>query len=225
MTDSQQIFEREIIILRKTAYGETSMVMTGLSREEGLIGAMVRGGRSVGGRHFPIIDVFRRVRALLKRGKGELLIPVQIDLIEDYAALTRNLTVYQTACWLARFALDNVMPGAEHPDFYQAMTVALTRLRDAAVLGDNPAAQTVPAVVGIAVAYLLEAGWLDHYGEDQDNLRKCRLLIEMAAGRVEVPDLGPIAWERTHAWALRQLRRVECRLPEDSPKKKQNGLG
>ena len=106
------------------------------------------------------------------------------------------------------------MPAVEHRAFFRALTVAFRRLADAA--GSREALPGDAVAVGVFVTYLEEGGWLSAYSEDTDAGRRCRVLLEMAAGGGIPPTVTAEQWVRLRQWATSRLRAAECRFPDDS---------
>lgn len=197
------------LVLRKTPYSETSLVVTGLSPEHGRTGLMLRGGRKIGGKSFPMVDLFRLLRVTFKPGRGDLGNLSSAEVVTDYSSLASDFPAYATAGWLARFALRNVMPEMPHPLFFRALLVSLHRLTDT-----PPASEETrrAAILGACIVFLHEGGWL-HPLEDAPDAKRQDFLLRMGMGQATMPDLPPETWQQLVSWILAQLYLAECDPP------------
>ncbi len=214
-TDRAEI-RTDFLVLRKTPFQETSLILAGVTPRHGQLRLMARGAKRVGRRQFPVLDLFRRVSVCCRAGRGELWSLREVELLDDYSALVVDLNAYRTAGWLAKFALANVLSGVEHPDFFEALLSSygrLARARD----GPLPSGTVCDAaVVGALTTYLHEAGWLDSYERDSSTADRCRLLLGMARGQSGVPALDAETWTRLRGWLRRLLQQAECHLPREA---------
>lgn len=194
----------EFLVLRKTPYAETSLVVAGLTPDHGQVHLILKGARRLGKRSFPALDLFRLVRVTYREGKGDLHSPSEVETIEDYGNLVRKTELYQAAGQLARFALANVLPGVAHPNVFQALRVALARFADAA---QETAGLADAAHVCLHLAYLHEAGWLPTQ-TDQRTRRQCARLLDMAGGGTPLV-LPTETWRELRNWTDALLRHTE----------------
>jgi len=202
----------DYLILRKTPYSDTSLVVAGVSPEHGQLHFLVRGGRRVSKRQFPVADVFRVVSVQYREGRGELYSWRSAELVTDFMGVARNVKAFQTAGWLARFALANVPPAMAVPRFYGAMLTALQRLADPEQAGDPLGRQA--ALVGACIVYLDENGLLPERPDNPRAAERRRALLDMGAGAAAPPPLDPDVWSRVQARAFALLDDAGCVLPE-----------
>lgn len=196
------MIQTEFLILRKTPYQESSLVVAGLSPDQGQIHFLVRGARRLGARSFPMVDLFRVLSVEFnQRGTG-LQSWRSPELRSDYGRLVRDPQCTQAAGRLARFCLANVAEGLPHPQFFQAAIVAFQRLARAAE-GRRDAAQAIHAAHLVPLVLLDESGELPHW-DDEATARRRALLLEMLSGRRDIPALRTGEWEALEEW-LRAL--------------------
>lgn len=207
------IIETPFLILRCTGYSESSVIAAGLTPHHGQIHFLVRGGKKLGAKRFPMIDLFRLVHVSYRDTGRELLHPGKMEPAEFFGDVARHVTAYRTAGWLAQFALANVPAGLEHPRLFHAMRLGLSRL---AALHRQPQHANVQAdaiLVGICLTYLHEAGWLAEQTASPRETEQCLVLLAMAAGEGPAPLLKAENWTQLKDWVLACLRAVECRVP------------
>lgn len=209
--------QTEFLVLRKTVYSETSLVLAGLSADHGQLHFMARGARRWGRRDFPVADLFRILSVTYRPGRGDLLSWHQAEVVEDLGGVAQGVATYAAAARLAKFALANAPAGLPAPRFYRALRQALRWLDRAAAGQDGftPAAtMTVAAWSGATLAFLAEHGLLP-----ADNLAAFATLAPAPAVAVltaaETDDTPPVcdpaAWERLDAWLRVTLARADCR--------------
>lgn len=208
--------ETSFLVLRLTPFGDTSLVLAGISPEHGQLHFMVRGARRPGSHSFPTLDLFRRLQVTYREGAGELHRLGGADLVADYGALARSFPAFQTGSWLARFALANVLAGVEHRALFEALCVGLGRLAALAEAGAPAVAAGADAVaVGVCLTYLQEAGWLAADEPGSVAAQQCECLLAMAAGGA-VPRLTAANWRQLRDWVQHLARSAGCQMPDEA---------
>ena len=202
----------DFLVLRKTAYAETSLIVAGLTPEHGQIHLMLKGARRLGKRSFPALDLFRLVRVCYREGKGEIQTPTDVEAVADYGALAHHAGLYRAAGQLGHFVLTNVLPGVPHPEVFEALRVVLTRF--AAATKESPALIDA-AHVCLELAYLREGGWLETFADEQ-TAGQCEQLIAMALGGPPLR-LRPATWLELRHWTESLLRQADCRTGDPHP--------
>lgn len=204
----------DVLVLRKTPYSDTSLIIAGLSPEHGQIHLLARGARRTGKRDFPVVDLFRVIRVEFRQGKGELYTLRSADLVADFAGVARHMEAFDAAGWLARLALGNVMQGVAHPRFFKALTVALERLARPQAGGALHPGLRRGCVVGCALILLDESGLLPDYHGNQQAADQCRQLLRAAVGDADLPQITEATWDRLHTWTFSLLHYAECKVPD-----------
>jgi hypothetical protein len=203
----------DYLVLRKTPYGESSLVVAGLSAEQGQLHFLVKGGRSIRRTSAPVADLFRVLRLVYREGRSDLCHWRSAEVAEDYGGLARNLDCYTAAGWLARFVLLNSCLGGECPELFTAVCTALRVLADTAA-GGHKATGTAPSVkFGVCLVYLAENGLLPHHGDGTAEGERVGLMLEVALGRRARPELPAEKWQELLAWSANLLAAAECRMP------------
>jgi len=195
----------DFLVLRKTAYAETSLIVAGLTPDHGQVHLMLKGARRLGKRSFPALDLFRLVRISYREGKGEIHTPNEVEPVADYGALAAHPGLYRTAGQLGHFVLANVLPGVEHPQVFTALRVILARF--AAATRETPPLID-SAHVCLELAYLREGGWLEAFA-DERTAEQCEQLMAMALGGPPLR-LRPETWQELRRWTGTLLRQADC---------------
>lgn len=117
------------IILRKTPFQETGLILAGLSPDFGRIDLLCRGVRKFGKRAFPVISLFREISIDFREpknasGLASLRAPEPVLSHDD---LAEEPSAYMAACALAGFLLRNSRPMVALPDTFRALSLMLTK--------------------------------------------------------------------------------------------------
>lgn len=201
-----------LLVLRKTPYGDTSLVVAGVSPEAGQLHFLVRGARRIGKKQFPVADLFRELAVQYRPGRGELYSWRSAELAEDFSGVARVPERFQAACRLARFALANLHAGIAYPRCYLALLVALRRLAAAPGGGMSAAEATAEgpaALLGTALVFLDEHGLLSEFPAWLGGPARGEQLFAMAGSTGAPPVLAPEEWQRLRHWLGQALHTAE----------------
>lgn len=198
----------DFLVLHKIAYGETSLIVKGLTCDRGLASFMVRGARRVGRSQTPVVDLFRVLRIVYAEGRSDLHTWRQADLVEDFGALAGHLPYFEAASRLARFVLSHTGPGVDSAGLFQAMRVALKSLADGVGHG-KPSCLAESATCGVLLGYLAESGLLPHYEPGTADAGRMQLLLRAAAGAVPQPSLPQETWNKLQEWCQALLANAD----------------
>ncbi len=211
--ETRRHIETRFLVLRLTPYSDTSVIVAGLTPDLGQVHFLVRGAKRLGPKRFPLLDLFRILQVNYRDTGGELQRLGNADLLADHSGVARQLLAFQTAGWLARFALANAPAGLGQEDLFQALSVGFGRLAGMTPKADL-AALTDAVVVGVLLTYLQEGGWLAEHDHDQRAARQCQCLLAMATGQAAPPPLTAANWHDLRRWAVGLARAAECVLPD-----------
>ena len=200
-----------LLILRKTPYSDTSLVVAGVSPEAGQLHFLVRGARRIGKRQFPLADLFRELAIQYRPGRGDLYSWHSAELVEDFSAVAQQPARFEAACRLARFALANLHAGIAQPRCYLALTVALRRLAaepaggPASVPGPAESTPAVPtaietALVGMALVFLDEHGLLSTFPSALGGADAGAAWLAQAGGAAVTRPRSPEEGQRVRHW-------------------------
>ncbi len=92
------LIETRFLILRKTPFSETSLIVGGISPEFGQLHFLVRGARKLSKRSFPVADLFRVLQVkYAPSNKGTLYTWRCADLEASYSDVAQSTATYTTA--------------------------------------------------------------------------------------------------------------------------------
>ncbi len=196
-----EIIETDFLVLRKTPYSDTSLIVAGLAPDRGQVHLLARGARRLGKRRFPMVDLFRVLRVQYRPARAGLASLRSAELKEDFSAISRSAERFVTAGRLARFALDNTHQRLASPLFFSAFRGALRRLADTELSAESDQALMDAAVVCVVLVFLAEHGLLPD-GPDPEKIRRQKLLLDAALGSGPLPALPPERWRALREWSL-----------------------
>jgi len=194
------------IVLRKTPFQESSLVVAGVSPDFGRIDFLIKGARSLSRRKFPLYELFRELSIQFREAKAGALSSVQsAEPSESFDEIALRPANYLAACELAGFLLKHSQPLLECQQTYRALKTAFAKLR----VEEEPERPVALA----RLAYLYESGLLPERlsdGEDDaSELRRTALLqalLAHAIGEGPEPKLTPEYWGRIAKWTDSLLR-------------------
>ena len=118
------------MILRKTPFRDTSLVVAGISEDHGRLDFVLKGARAIGKKQFPTADVFREFRIEFRPSRRAESMPslVSMDLTAAHDGIAQSMDCYLAACAFAAETLRRAQPMLEMPLAWQAFSVMLTRM-------------------------------------------------------------------------------------------------
>jgi len=123
-------FKTRYMILRKTPFRDTSLVVAGISADHGRLDFVLKGARAIGKKQFPTADVFREYLLEFRPARRAESMPtlVSLDLTASHDGIAQSMDCYLAACSFAVETLRRAQPMLEMPLTWQAFSVMLTRM-------------------------------------------------------------------------------------------------
>ena len=123
-------FKTRYMILRKTPFRDTSLVVAGISADHGRLDFVLKGARAIGKKQFPTADVFREFLLEFRPSRRAESMPtlVSLDLTASHDGIAQSMDCYLAACSFAAETLRRAQPMLEMPLAWQAFSVMLTRM-------------------------------------------------------------------------------------------------
>jgi len=118
------------MILRKTPFRDTSLIVAGISPDFGRLDFMLRGARSIGKKSFPIAGVFREYSISFRpsSASGGMSSLVSMELLATHDRLAESMACYLAACDMASMLIRIAPPMLEIPYIWKAFSVMLSRM-------------------------------------------------------------------------------------------------
>lgn len=194
----------EILILEKSPLRESSLVVSGISPDDGKISFVAKGAANAESKNPSNIDLFKVLEIEVPDTSGNSMPTIyKSDELRSFCHLSEYPDSYLDACILARFALDNSSPDLPCPELYGAMTHVLSLL---ASPPDDKLITREQARLLVILAYLNENGLIPdslHPDPARNQLqhRLLAALLEAAQGELPLPGLDHSYWINLERWA------------------------
>ena len=123
-------FKTRYMILRKTPFRDTSLVVAGISADHGRLDFVLKGARAIGKKQCPAADVFREFQLEFRPARRAESMPtlVSMDLAASHDGIAQSMDCYLAACSFAAETLRRAQPMLEMPLAWQSFSVMLTRM-------------------------------------------------------------------------------------------------
>lgn len=169
------MLKTDYIILRKTPFQETSLIVNGLSPDYGRLDFLLKGACGTGAKKFPYAGLFRELAIEFREtgGNSNLFYMKSHEPKACYDAIANHPENYLKACDYARFLLKHTHSMLELPLTYRSLTVLLRRLA-------GPVDGTFP-VASAKLVFLQESGFVPEAGaEDPKRASALEAILEYA---------------------------------------------
>lgn len=203
----------EFLVLRKTPYSESSLILAGLTPQEGQLKLLIRGARRMERKKFSQLDILQLLEISYRPDGKNISTPRSVDIIHDHRKIAKDYTAYESVCWLIRFALLNAPAGIAHPRFFKAMEIAFERLAVTAEKTHQLQAETKAVLTAVCIVYLEESGFLPHYPRHPRRQQQRQVLIDFGENRDFTPGLTAEVWEQLFNWTISLCRYHDCQIP------------
>jgi DNA repair protein RecO len=201
----------KIIALKKTAYQESSLIISSISAEYGKIDFVVKGARRISKKEQPIVDIFRELAVEFRETRSGLNNPQSLDLVEEYDKIALNPSVFIEVSRLASFLLRNIYPHVPCNRVYSAFKNLLRKSADGSI-------KTFDFTL-LKLVFLFENGFLPaHFETNSDSSFQYTVeekkqhkflnrLISYAEGNIlNIPVLSTEYQNKFSDWVINQCR-------------------
>ncbi|MBO5959579.1 MAG: recombination protein O N-terminal domain-containing protein [Lentisphaeria bacterium] len=178
------------ILLRKTPFQESSLIVSGLSPDFGRIDFLLKGAKLVSKKKFPEAELFREFQVIFREARNAegLANLISAEPVAAHDGIASNPDHYIAACNFAAFLLRNTKPMLPVPLSFRAFQLLLNRLEKS---------RTAEPWLSLArYAFLYENGLVPQ-GED---VRQERLLAIATEPEIQIPDDRNDFWKRFVVW-------------------------
>lgn len=106
-----ELISANLIILRKTPYMETSLVINGLSPDFGRLDLLVKGELKLGAKKYPVMDLFREVQvSFYENHSSAMRCAIGAELVAEHDSIAEIPENFMLAARLGNFLLNNTQP-------------------------------------------------------------------------------------------------------------------
>jgi DNA repair protein RecO (recombination protein O) len=126
VVDRSRLYRIEAIVMHRSDVGEADRLLTVLSRERGKLRLNAKGARKVGSRKGGHVELFIRSKMLIAKGRGDIDIVSQVEMIDAYRGLREDLTRSTYAHYAVELIDAFAEEGSEQPEMFDLLAEALT---------------------------------------------------------------------------------------------------
>jgi recombinational DNA repair protein (RecF pathway) len=198
------------IVLRKTAYSETSLIIAVLTPSQGQMSFMLKGARRSGKRAFVEVDLFRHVSISYRpSSRSELHTARTAECLTAFDVVATEPAHFRLMSCLARLILDHSHAGAPIPQVYAGLLGTLQRLQR------DRDAPSVPLLLANTLLLLADEGLLPDYSADPETEAKLRGLMQLPLSpEAPIPPYADHDWSALKEWLEGLALEVDVVLPK-----------
>ena len=186
------------IVLKKTPYQESSLIISAISSEYGKLSFVVKGARRITKTKQPIVDIFRELNIEFKESKNELYTPINIELISNFDKIALKPKIFLDILKTSNFLLKNTYSHIQCPKTYSAFKTLLIK-------ASNTNFNSFEISL-LKLVFLYENGLLpDFFEKDTENRQQIFLkkIIAYAEGKIQsIPHLSKEYQDKFSNWIL-----------------------
>jgi DNA repair protein RecO (recombination protein O) len=123
--DRSRLYRIEAIVMHRSDVGEADRLLTVLSRERGKLRLNAKGARKVGSRKSGHVELFVRSKMLIAKGRGEIDIVSQVEMLDAYRGLREDLTRSTYAHYAVELIDAFAEEGSEQPELFDLLAEML----------------------------------------------------------------------------------------------------
>lgn len=147
-----KLVSTQYIVLRKTPYMESSLIVSGISPTHGKIDFLVKGARKISKKESPEVDLFRIFNVQFADKGKSLITPLVIEYVRNFDKLAIKIEEFGRIVKLAHFILNNIHYAVSCHALYDALIKHMERIIYGEITYDWL----------IKLAYIKENGLLPH---------------------------------------------------------------
>jgi DNA repair protein RecO (recombination protein O) len=123
--DRSRLYRIEAIVMHRSDVGEADRLLTVLSRERGKLRLNAKGARKVSSRKAGHVELFVRSKMLIAKGRGDIDIVSQVEMLDAYRGLREDLTRSTYANYVVELTDAFAEEGSEQPELFDLLAEAL----------------------------------------------------------------------------------------------------
>ncbi len=189
MTDKR--YTTELLVLKKSIFQDTSLIVNGFSKNEGKIDFILKNALSIKKNKYPVIDLFREVKVELKHNDGRFQAIYSAELLNNYDSIVNFSDNLNSAYLASKFLLKNIQPLIPYSATYAAVKKALN-------FWSQNKNSTLPYLSIIKFVFFYENGILPEVNKEQADW--FNTLLNFATGKGKLPEISKEYWDSFSEW-------------------------
>ena len=190
----------KIIVLKKTPYQESSLIISTISADYGKIDFVVKGARKITKKEQPIVDIFRELAVEYRESSGSLHTPISLELIGEHDKIALYPGILSEILHLTSFLLKNIHPNIPCNRVYSAFNNLLEKSVENKIKPFD--------CMLLKIVYLFENGLLpeklsDSHTDEKSQRQFLKKLIDYSEGNTtSIPKLSAEYWNKLEKWII-----------------------
>lgn len=187
-----------LIVLRRTDYRESDLIISGVSPDCGRLELIAGGARKIGEKKFPVVDLFCELEIEYVPAEEGLARLKAAELLTSFANVADQMPIYRLAGKVAALVLKQTAPDLPMALSYDALRNVLGNL---ALYAAGKPALWLPEAAGAVIKMVLlqEAGLLPEF--DQPKVAALfDAVIEAGIGGEALPEYPSAYWAELSAY-------------------------
>ena len=124
----RKIISTNFVVLRKTPYLESSLIISGISPEHGKIDFLIKGGRRISKKNSPEVDLFRVFNIEYAEKSSSIFSPVMMEYVRDFDRIAYYPDKLAELMTMTGFILRNTHYGISCSSVYLTLINYLERV-------------------------------------------------------------------------------------------------
>ena len=187
----------QFIVLAKSPYRESALLLNGISPDYGRLSLVLHGALKTSDGKMSAADLYRELDVEFKEEENSTLYTVATaEVIAAFDAISDHTRSFLMAGRISSFLLKNLAPGVPQPYTYDALKSILSRL--AAGEGEGNWTLEQCAVV-LKTTFLYEGGLLPE-GTSERQRDFLENLVAAGIDNSELPECAPGYWTKLNGW-------------------------
>ena len=194
---SVEITSTPLIVLSKSPYRESSLIVVGISPDYGKLQLICSGAQKISGKDYVLVDLFRELSVEFTESKTALKNAREIELLSANDKLPEIPVNFRLASKMAAFLLANIKDDLPMPYTYDSFSSVLAHLS-----GRTPEEERwtpMQCAVVLKTAFLCENGLLPQSSDE----RSSAFLENVVAAGIDnsaLPQCPADYWARLNDW-------------------------
>lgn len=199
--------DTELIILRTTNYGESSLILNCLSPDLGRISVMAKGAKKISKKNFPEIGLFRVYSvSLTKPPQGEIHTLKSIDLIQQNDRLASTPSLIEFSGSFSQFSLSGSFEQVPCPVYYNYLIDCLQKIEKSSTPING-------WICRLIITYLMEQGIFPDVNLSPQQKTIINTILDKNSDNLESLDFKEDQWRELKNWTLKTAIFSEITLP------------
>ena len=154
--------QTSFIVLKKTPYQDSHLLLYGISPDYGKISLLLYNGCKADRNHFPSADLFQEFNiSFEQKDNSELFTAKEVEMLSDFSSIADNILNFKFAGKIAQFLLTHTENNLPFPFTYDAARNVFLQL---ILPPDTPGKWTLEeSAAAFKLCFLYEAGLLPEF--------------------------------------------------------------